>query len=239
MHLFCPKCGKPVPADHVELSTMVAKCPACHTVFRFAHALEADVPDAIAPAGAVPFDGTAVPRPSTIQVQDDGTNLRLTYRWFRPVIILLAILCLFWIVPALIFFAGASMSRAPCFLLSMSGLHVASGLALAYYTLTQFVNSTTVDVTAGRLRIQHGPLPLLGPQDVDVRQLEQLYCKEVVHRGRGAPAVRYTLFARTRSGRSIKLVQRLPDAEEALFLEQQIERRLGIQDRTVRGELRR
>ncbi len=43
----------------------------------------------------------------------------------------------------------------------------------------------------------------------------------------------------TRDGRKVKLTSDLESSEEALYLEQAIERALGIKDQPVRGEIPR
>jgi hypothetical protein len=66
----------------------------------------------------------------------------------------------------------------------------------------------------------------------------QVYTKEVRHGGKGGGTRTYELHALTRDGRSVKLVSGLAglDSAQALFIEKEIEKYLGIKDVPVEGE---
>lgn len=69
---------------------------------------------------------------------------------------------------------------------------------------------------------------------IPTEDLAQLYCDEQV----GSKGSRtYSLNAMTRGSDKIVLLKALPDADQALYLEQLLERRLGLTDQSVAGEL--
>lgn len=117
-------------------------------------------------------------------------------------------------------------------------LHVAAGVGLTYFTICGFVNSTRVMANYESLRVRHGPLPWFGNRDVPRLDIDQLFTKEKVVQGKNGPSRSYELHARLRSGRDVKLVTGLSEAEQARFMEQELERFLGIRDEAVSGELR-
>ena len=89
------------------------------------------------------------------------------------------------------------------------------------------------------LSIRHVPLPYLGNKTVEASDVKQVYSKERISRSRRGGSVTYEVHALTHSGRNLKLLSGLPNSEQALFIEQEIERFLRIQDVPVRGEIAR
>lgn len=111
-------------------------------------------------------------------------------------------------------------------------MSVLSGLAIAVWQL----NRTRIAVEDGRLRVSHGPFPWFGARDVDAASVEQLFC-DSAGRGRdGGERFRVLAFLRGRD-EPLVLVNEVPDPGHALFLEEAIERTLGIRDRPVEAEL--
>ena len=86
--------------------------------------------------------------------------------------------------------------------------------------------------------MRHRPLFFPGTT-LNPALLEQLYCKEKIQHNRRTTTCTYELHALTQDGTHKKLVGGLDEVDQALFLEQQIEAYLGIQDRPTqtRGEV--
>lgn len=121
--------------------------------------------------------------------------------------------------------------------------HVAVGVGLTYFTAAQFLNSTTIRVSQGSLSILHGPLPWRGVRDIPVRDIEQVYCKEKAYQNRRSTRYVYEVYTILRGrnpvGDSVKLLGGLLEAEQALYIEQALEKHLGLADRSVGGEIPR
>jgi hypothetical protein len=115
-------------------------------------------------------------------------------------------------------------------------LHVAVGLGLTYSTLCGFVNRTHIIVTGDSLRVSHGPLPWWGNRTIPADELAQLYCEERIKSGRNGQSATYYLNALLKDGRKVKLLSGLPEPDQALFIEQRVEERMGIVDVEVGGE---
>jgi hypothetical protein len=94
-----------------------------------------------------------------------------------------------------------------------------------------FVNSTVISATNSGVSVQHGPLPSLFARNAaaDKSQIEQLYAAT-----RGSA---FAVCAKLNSGESLWLVAPLVTAEQAIFVEQTLERALGLSDFAVEGEL--
>lgn len=182
--------------------------------------------------------------PAGISVEDDGASLRLVRRWFSLKLIPLLFFCIawdaflvFWYSLALAPSTSMNGGGVPWIMIVFPIAHVAVGVGLTYSTLAGFLNRTQVRLEPGRLSIRHGPLPWLGNQVLDSSELDQVFCRRRDSTGRHGTNVTYEVRAIMKGGKLIKLLSGLEDEDQALYLEQQIERRLGIADRAVPGEL--
>jgi hypothetical protein len=104
-------------------------------------------------------------------------------------------------------------------------------LSWNYNVAAAFVNSTVVSAGADGVTVRHGPLPSLFARNAsaDKSTIAQLYSMKL--------GALYAVVANLKSGNSLKLVAPLITPEQALFVEQQLERTLGLVDVTVAGEL--
>lgn len=244
--LKCPTCGAQIQASDMNLSTMYARCRECQSLVDLEAAPSAApaprdsiegavlMPDgSLAPAPPLP-----VPLPERLTVHTAGGALRIERRWFTWAAIFLAAFCTMWF-GILGFWYLMAFSTGMIALMLFPLLHVAVGLFLAYFTVAMFVNTTEVVVANGMLTVRHGPLPWRGNREVPTEALEQLYCEEHISRTRNGTTVSYSVRARGRDGRVVKLVTGLPERDQAMYIEQEIERHLGIADRPVAGQVRR
>ena len=104
-------------------------------------------------------------------------------------------------------------------------------LSWDYNLTTMFVNSTVIRADTKGVSVEHGPLPSLfgRGQRVAREQVKQLFATNFG----GLFAVKAQLV----DGKELDLVKPLVSPEQALFVEQQLEKSLGITDFAVEGEL--
>jgi hypothetical protein len=231
----CPSCGTHIRGEDMNLAQMAARCPTCDALLDLrdqAPSLGATG----APDRAAPID---MPLPNGIQVHSNARELRLVLRWFSPVYIFLAFFSVFWIGFLVMWYSITT--DAPVIFQLFPLIHVAVGIGLAYSTIAGFLNSTTINVERGHLSVRHGPIPWKGNRELPADALEQLYCQEhVTHSRNGGTTIRYSVQAISKeSRRKITLVSGLTDRDQALFIETQVEQKLGITDRRVTSEMRR
>jgi hypothetical protein len=105
--------------------------------------------------------------------------------------------------------------------------------------LAGFFNRTWLEINPQELCIWHGPLPWPGEKRIPISQLKQLYSKSVIKKSSESSSTIFELHCITRDGHTQKLLSNLDSVETALFLEQQIERWLRIDDQPVPGEIDR
>ncbi|OGG55453.1 MAG: hypothetical protein A3F84_14975 [Candidatus Handelsmanbacteria bacterium RIFCSPLOWO2_12_FULL_64_10] len=170
-------------------------------------------------------------------MQRSGAGLVITWRWFSLKYIFLTVFVLFW-DGFLIFWYSMALRSDDWLPILFPIIHVAVGVGLTYSVLAGYLNKTRIQVTPRSLEIEHGPLPWPGKR-LEASYVKQLYCKERIQHSRNSTSYSYELRAVTHDGGDRKLLKGLEEAEQALYLEQEIEKFLRIEDRPIRGELER
>jgi hypothetical protein len=236
MQLSCEVCHAPLRPEDVRLDIAVAKCHSCNAVYDLSGRKARGLP---ASSQARPkLTRAKAPLPSKFKVEDDGGATRITWRWFNPLQhIFMLFFCIAWDGFLVMWYGIAFAAGGPLIMKIFPLVHVAVGVGLTYSTITGFLNRTTVEVSRTRLTIRHGPLPWVGNRDVPGRQFTQLYGEETAKTNKGSTTYTYDLIALDREGRKIKLLSGLTEKDQVLYLEQTLERRLGIEDEPVAGEV--
>jgi hypothetical protein len=233
MNLTCKRCGAEITADNINLDRMIAKCSSCNAVLSFADEFP------YAATRELAYQKFNVARPKNMQVEDLGTELKITRNWSRPRAIFMFFFALFWNGFLWPLFCMLLLSREwvpVCFLIPF----LAVGLGIAYLASALLLNVTEIKVNYRDLTIRHGPLPLGKNKNLLASDIKQIFCRQnISHDFEGDTNITYGLHAVTTASAREPLLTGLPEAEEALFLEQEIERFLGIKDRPVAGEFRR
>jgi hypothetical protein len=184
-------------------------------------------------------DRPRVLMPAGFAIDDSAVGLRITRRWFSGVFIFLAFFCIAWDSFLVFWYSMAFGGGAPWIFKVFPIVHLAVGVGLTYFTLAGFLNTTTIQVAMDELTIQHGPLPWFGNHRLSVHDLDQLYSQQEMNRNRNGVSYSYKVNAVTKGNRKITLVSGLTEADQALFIEQQLENYMRIKDRPVPGELPR
>jgi hypothetical protein len=105
--------------------------------------------------------------------------------------------------------------------------------------ISGFVNRTVIRVAGGELSVWHGPLPWPGNQRLLTADIQQVYCAAARRpRGDSGCSKTYNLIAVTGKNDEVPLLGCLDDVEHGLFIEQQLERHLKIQDQCLPDEVR-
>jgi hypothetical protein len=238
----CKRCQSTIRPEDVNVERMFANCRVCHAVFRVAGAADAAGAFGKPTTPAPPPVGTSSPfKRWVVDRRAEGVTVRI--RWVTSVGVLFAV----FLVPCawLTYANGVALLQGTvrqdifgaCV---MEVIFILVTVLLAYAVVAYFVNSTWI--TAGRagLKVKDHPLPFLRKADFTRHDLSQLYCKESVHKGR----VSYFLMAilGDRSERTVWSssvdASGTESAAQALFLEGELERALGIKDRVVDGEFK-
>lgn len=218
--MLCPSCGAAIPEDS-------RRCEFCHRTV------------------ATGFEPRPqIPRPQKFQLLDDGLELRIWWRWFNVAVFFFLPFAVAWNASLVGWYSVAAQidQEVPwgirlIFLVFPVG-HVAVGLALLYGSLMLLFNRSEVRISHQGLTVAHGPLPWPGIS-LSSDEIEQVYCTLATTHATHKATPGYNLQVTLKDGSTRKLLGPLTNQNEALYLEQIIEERLRIQDRSVSGELPR
>jgi len=154
MQLLCQSCGKPIPAQDVNIEMGIAKCSACNAVFDF-----------LDEVGARSTCQTNIGLPKRFTVENWGPELVITCRWFNHGVWFLLLFCIFWdgflavwysaVIAGLV---NGKMGAIVLLPLLFPILHVAIGVGLTYSVLCTFLNRTVIRASVAELTVRHGPL---------------------------------------------------------------------------------
>lgn len=217
MSIQCPHCHANIDDAAVDRARNLATCSSCRRLVDLQ-------PKVATPASAKPPMRKAVSLPAGIALSEDSAGITIRRWWRRRKH--LGILAVLVVLAA--FVAHRWMNAGYSVPLLLGTIVLA-----AWYVrlLPMLVNVTTVRVTTDRIEVRHGPLPtlLFRNQSIATSELRQLFAARW--------AAVYEVGAELKDGRRISLVRPLVSAEQALFVEQQLEHRLGIVDFEVTGAL--
>jgi len=231
MEILCPTCRQVIPAEDINIKLAIAKCASCSTVFNFGG--QVGSPEQTRRQRA------RVPMPKGIKVDESGPDLVIRRSWWTPVAIFLLFFCGTWDAFLVFWYFIAFTQHGPWIMIVFPVVHVAVGVGLTYSVLCYFLNSTSITVRGGVLKIRHGPLPWRGNCEILEADIDQIYCKLKERHGRRGTQTTYEDNAVLTDNRKVTLLASLEDEDQALFIEQALEEHVGITDRQVRGEFRR
>ena len=178
-----------------------------------------------------------VAAPPRFSVDTFGSELEISRSWFSPGVFFLVFFCVIW-DGFLVFWYSIAFTQddVPWIMILFPTLHLAVGVGLTYFVLCCFVNRTRIKVSMGQLTVRHGPLPWPGNYTLNSAEVEQLYCQSKFHNSKNGGRYTYEVHAVLLDGTKQKLVSGLDDPDQAIFIEQQLEDHLRIEDRRVPGE---
>jgi hypothetical protein len=235
----CPKCGRKVSSDDINIRHMAANCRSCAEVFSFA----AQFPAAEGPGTGGGFldspERPAPPRPPGLAIMEAGGRLTMSFSWRTGALFMLIPFTIAW-NGFLVFWYSAALGTpsmptgAQLLMLIFPVAHVAAGLFLLHGCLTGLFNSTTVTVDRNTLNIRHGPIPAGGNLTIPTAELDQLFCRSNTSTDSDGDTQRnFSLHAVLRNGSRQYLLVGQADRDILRYLEFLIERHLGIVDRPV------
>ena len=232
MKIICNSCNHEIPAADVNIQDKLAKCVKCNNLFDFSRQLKVIKPNNINKGKK---QKTELGMPKNIHLRNDLSHLTIFIKWFSPTIIFLIFFCIMWDgFMGFWFYMAISKKLYPMALFGT--IHGLVGLGLTYYVIAALFNKTIIFVDYDILTIKHKPFPFWGNKKVNAQDLKQLYVNQKISRNRHGASSSYEVHALTKSGKNIKLIA-LSNSEESLYIEQEIEKFLRIEDQPVKGEI--
>ncbi|MBK8705544.1 MAG: hypothetical protein IPN33_19590 [Saprospiraceae bacterium] len=228
MQLTCPNCQAEILAADINIQQLAAICSRCNHVFNFQQDIE-----------QAPRVRPDIPMPAGIEAFSFLSELNLLIKWRQlGGLGFFLFFTIFW--NALVFpFALIAIMTGNFEILFFISLHLSVGIGLLYYTVAKLINTTYITLTRRKLTIEHKPIPwIFSPnKNIDTADITQLFVERYVpSRTNGQPDYRFRLVAIRKQKDRLPLMQGLTSAEQARYIEQEMERFLQLPDRPVQEE---
>ena len=229
--LPCRFCETPIPATAINQLAMVAHCPACDSLYSISDA-DLKAPD----AQSSPALRIAVP--VNVQLEQRGKDLHISYRMWGAAVRNTVIQAIFWDIVAIGWILVA-LSEDNIVMSLWSAAFVFLALSLTYRALVNSLNHTSLIINPQEILVRQGPVPVWGGTlRLDRRGVEQVWCTQrLAYLVNKTPIYVFPIMLRLKGGRELSLIGNVPDLQQALYLEQQIEKAWAIADEPVTESL--
>lgn len=217
--LRCPSCDKVLPSSDVHLETGLARCVKCDQVFD------------VGRAGAT---SPEVGRPDKVREWDFAGRVSWTWSWFTPGAFFLLVFTIAWdsflvvwhsATLSMLFAGDVGQAGFSLFASVFSLPHTLIGIVLPYYTLSLFVNRTTVSLSGSELRSSHGPLWWPGGRRLVASEVAEVHGHSQT-RARGRTM--HGLLVKTTGGTEHRFLTGVADPVVATYVGQALAKRLRI-----------
>jgi len=178
-----------------------------------------------------------LPKKFTLNFYPD--HMHITLSWFGAKTVGATLMAIFLSGAAYMFLSSGSVTStgSPLMIKLLPWIYTISGLGFLYYTLTTWLNKTHIFVSQNAIEIKDKPLPCFSNKRIETKNIKQLYSKEVLSNSTsGNRRSSYELHILSFGEDDMRLLN-VETSEQALFIEQEIEKYLGIENLKVRGEI--
>lgn len=185
--------------------------------------------------GATDSDGeTTLPRGFEINYYDEYMHIIRRWHGFQTFGLIASMLVFngVWIAND---FWAVLMSDRELLLRLFVLTFILIGVVLPYFVIASWINKTNIYVSKEAIEIKHEPLPWLGNKRVDTHTIKQLFVKE-----KGGDSQRitstndkrptYSVIGVSDKDEQFDLIKGLSRSNQAFYIEQRIEKYLGIED---------
>jgi hypothetical protein len=165
--------------------------------------------------------------PGGIRVKETRSHLKIVYPWFSwaAVFVLGGVLPLWgWSSWQIL---TALPKRVAWPIIAIGSFFLVVWVLIFYACLAHLMNRTIIEIGRKKLTLRHGPLPWFGRKTLRNAEVVQLYASYC--RGRNQSIQHYLLYAIMADGRHVRLLDEIPQLDQAAYLVKQMEERLGIE----------
>ena len=184
------------------------------------------------------FIELVLPKKFTLDLYDD--YMHITLSWFGKKTFVATLIAVFYIGSSLVLFfsENTTITGSPLMIKLAPWISSIIGVGILYYTLTTWLNKTHIFVSQKAIEINHKPLPWFGNKRLETKNIKQLYSKREISSStsNNRTSVSYHLHVISFDEDDMTLLK-VENSAQALFLEQEIEKYLGIENLKVRGEI--
>lgn len=226
--LMCPKCNTQITAENMDMANTTATCHNCNAVFDFSFVTEQEVTTKRKKRNI-----RQISKPAHFSVEAGDYDLQIAWTWFRWEAILFTFFLIIWNSFLYVWYREVFEDQN-WVMGAFAIFHLGAGIALTYHTLGMYFNKTYLSISPERIRAYTTPFPpFRGNKTIPADEVSQAYVKQVVHQNKNNKTYEYRVMIITHDARSIELIRSLKRTEFGLFIEQEIENYLGIENRPV------
>jgi hypothetical protein len=254
MQVVCPQCDKPLPSSAINIERLLGKCDDCNLLFDCSDQLQPAPskrpsqrrrPPVPLPPGLTLDVSRQLPAPlpdayrSEVAKMGGTVVIRRHWRTTASALVFRALFAVCWWSFLVFWYTLALGMNAGWLFVVFPLIHVAAGVWMVYSLLADMLNTTTITADGSALTVRHLPLPMSRAISLPAATITQIFCKQVERatKKNRSPLITYSVCACLDDGRQLPLLERLPNPDQALFIEQQLESHLGIIDAPVGGEM--
>lgn len=224
----CPSCSKPIPGDDLNIQTHVAKCNSCDVIFSFSNYVEQ--------LSNQHHISQEVLQPEGVELWhfQDEMDIAVEQPWGSLEIILVSLfpLLVLMVTGAIIELTASTGLTQP----AMITLWLTSLIAYISYFFIRKRHKIYVHIDSHDLYIERRPKKFVKDKRYAVQDIDQVYIKNVTASS-GAKGIGVFLIVNGPEGQKhVELIKSVSTRSKAKYIEQEIERHLGITDRRVPDE---
>ncbi|MCK5686550.1 hypothetical protein KAJ27_20610 [bacterium] len=210
----CPNCCRVVPKEDVERDQGFVTCQNCSNSFDLSigedtYEKKKKFKDAVA-------------LPDGIKLEKDKTILTVIISFKKtifPLYAFLFVMLIYHNLPSI--FTNSTLSLV---------LEIGVGIILSYTALAATFNKTTLKVTTKSIDIKHSPIPWPTQKNIMSKDIDQIFCKMKSFRRHLTNYYSYGVFVKPIMGNPISLLENLKTSDQGLYIVQEIEKILSIED---------
>ncbi len=151
-----------------------------------------------------------------MQVKRRYNLVEISYSWFRLSNIFITVLAVG------VSYGGGFFADIPLL------IRLCLAVILTYIAIAGWINKTRIRITDKHISVSHSPLHWMGAKVVDTCGITRLYSQKKEFVSTNGYSIFFAVFAVPENGEDIKLVGGFTEKQQALFVQQEIEKYLGI-----------
>lgn len=228
----CPSCATTIPADNLNIQTNIAKCNSCNGIFSFSDSVEKlssqnnITQEILRPEGVelIHFQDEL-----DISVAQPWTNLEAISVSLFPMLVLMLSLVI------LITFTELIPSFKQFGKVAVITLWITSFISYIAYFFIRKKHKIYIHVNDRDLYIEWRPKKFLKDKKYAVQDIDQVYIKSITSPSGKGVAI-FMIVDDPNGQKHVELIKSVNSRTQAKYIEQEIEKYLGIKDRRVPDE---
>ncbi len=224
----CPSCSETVPGEHLNIQTNIAKCNSCDIIFSISEQVEN-----ISHQNDISQD---ILRPEGVELThfQDDLDISVEQAWSTIEVILVSLFPMI-----LIIVTSAFVELAPpttFFKVGLLSFWLVSIVSYIAYFFIRKKHKVYVHIDDTDLHIEHRPKKLIKDKKYAIEDIDQVYIKSITSSSGTKGVGIFMLVNDVKGQKKVELIKSVNSRTKAKYIEQEIERHLGIKDRRVPDE---